>query len=64
MPNVELPETAYEVDQIAIAGGQTFDYSFLLRAIEAINTVAQSIWFYDEEEQEKNKENIPPELLD
>ncbi|KXH37602.1 hypothetical protein CSAL01_05795 [Colletotrichum salicis] len=64
MPNVELPENVYEVDQIAIAGGQTFDYPFLLRAIEAIDTVAQSIWYYDEEEQEENNENIPPELLD
>ncbi|KAF4781416.1 hypothetical protein HER10_EVM0011525 [Colletotrichum scovillei] len=62
-PEVELPETVDDIEDLAMQASVSFDYSFVLSAIEAIDTLAQSVWFCNEEEQESNKENIPPELM-
>ncbi|KAK7438124.1 hypothetical protein Landi51_11777 [Colletotrichum acutatum] len=62
-PEVELPETVDDIEDLAMQASVSFDYPFVLRAIEAIDTLAQSVWFCNDEEQESNKENIPPELM-
>ncbi|KAJ0310413.1 hypothetical protein COL516b_002214 [Colletotrichum fioriniae] len=63
MPEVELPQTVDDIEDLAVQASVSFDYPFVLHAIEAIDTLAQSVWFYSDEEQKSNKENIPPELM-
>ncbi|KAK1523908.1 uncharacterized protein CCOS01_08995 [Colletotrichum costaricense] len=62
-PEVELPETVDDIEDLAMQASVSFDYQFVLHAIEAIDALAQSVWFCNDEEQESNKENIPPELM-
>ncbi|KXH33308.1 hypothetical protein CSIM01_03222 [Colletotrichum simmondsii] len=62
-PEVELPETVDDIEDLAMQASVSFDYSYVLRAIESIDTLAQSVWFCNDEEQESNKENIPPILM-
>ncbi|OHE92102.1 hypothetical protein CORC01_12617 [Colletotrichum orchidophilum] len=54
------PETSWDIEDVALAAICTFDYLFLLRAIEATDALAQSIWFSNDEEEVTNSENIPP----
>ncbi|GKT50811.1 uncharacterized protein ColSpa_10992 [Colletotrichum spaethianum] len=58
-PQVTVPATWTEVADLAFEAIRTVDYPYLLRVMQAIDILSSGIWYFDSEETETKKENIP-----